>query len=201
MAEEEVKPDEIKPDEVKPDEIKPDDVKPDEQARKSALADDEVKPDEVKPDEVKPDEEVDYSTVELPEGVTLDEAALEHFAPRLKELGVSSEKAKDLFSDFAKYQETQMQRQLDEFNKAWDADAAVIGKMPKEDLGAAKAAMNAFFDDEGAKLLSGRIGDSPALVRALVKIGKAMREDKFVEGEGAGSQKAAEDILYPTMNE
>ena len=112
---------------------------------------------------------------------------------------MDGEQAKTLFTKFAAYQEQQIKAANDQFNSEWDDDQAEIAKIPKEDLAAAKKARDAFFDETGVKLLSGRLGDVPAVVQALVKIGKAMAEDKFVEGDGVGNDTPAEDVLFPTM--
>lgn len=145
-------------------------------------------------------EPVNYAEIELPEGIKLDEKALEHFAPFLQAKGVTAEEAKDLFGQFAEYQNQQITAANEQFNKEWDADVEVVSKIPKEDMAAAKKARDAFFDEDGVKLLEGRLGDVPAVVNALVKIGKAMAEDKFVEGEGVNDGgRPAEDVLYPTM--
>ena len=174
--------------------------------RKSSLADEETSTEEATAEESDTEgeasaetAELNFAEIELPDGIKLDEKALEHFAPELKALNVDGEQAKTLFTKFAAYQEQQIQAANDQFNSEWDADQAVIAKIPKEDLAAAKKARDAFFDETGVKLLSGRLGDVPAVVQALVKIGKAMAEDKFVEGGNAGNDTPTEDILFPTM--
>ncbi len=174
--------------------------------RKSALAGEEAPAEEAPAEEGAAEEEapaegeVNYAEIELPEGIKLDEKALEHFAPELKAMNVGADQAKELFTKFSAYQDQQIKAANDSFNAEWDADQAVISKLPKEDLAAAKRARDAFFDEKGVELLGGRLGDVPAVVQALVKIGKAMAEDKFVEGGNAGSGKKAEEILYPSMH-
>jgi hypothetical protein len=145
---------------------------------------------------------VDYAAVELPEGVELDSAALEHFTPQLQAMNVDADGAKELFAGFAKYQGQQIEAQNVEYNKAWDADQATNAAVLPEDMASAKVAMETFFDDDGQAMLAGRLGDVPSVLNALVKIGKAMREDGFVEGKGGANPKAkpAEDVLFPSMN-
>lgn len=147
-------------------------------------------------------EAVDYSAVELPEGITLDEAALEQFSPILNEANLTAEAAAPLFAKFAEYQAAEQTRATKEFNDGWDADAAIVAKMPKEDLAAAKTILDTYGDDEAKELMSGRIGEIPAVIRMLTNIGKAAAEGKWIEG-GSGNPSTekpdTKDVLFPTM--
>ena len=140
---------------------------------------------------------VDYTNVELPEGIQMDTEALTEYGPVLKEAGVTEEQAKALFPIVSQMQA----KQADAFNAYRDTQTAAIKAMPAEDMSNAKRAVVAFTegDAEATAALNSYKGDEAWLVRILSKVGKAMGEDKFIDGKSVGSKIATEDALFPSM--
>jgi hypothetical protein len=143
------------------------------------------------------DAEVDYAAVELPEGVQMDTEALAEYGPVLKEAGVTAEQAKALFPIVAQMN----QKNADAFNAYRETQIEAIKQMPPEDLADAKKAVQEFAKDdpEAAKAINSYKGDEAWLVRLLSRVGKAMGEDKFIDGKSAAADRPAEDILFPSM--
>jgi hypothetical protein len=136
--------------------------------------------------------------VKAPSGL---EDVLERLDPLFKESGIKGENASKILQSLAEREASIRQKAEEESNALRKSARDEISKIPVADLMQAKKAVERFFDDEGIRLMQGRAGDNPALVRALVAIGKAMREDSFVEGQGgSGGPKPAESVLYPTMS-
>lgn len=144
-----------------------------------------------------------------PEGMELDTAAVEAFTPLAKELGLTNEQAQkiaDLYAGqmgrvMAQVQEAQATQEA-----AWvgevKADPEIGGAKLEGNLSVAAKAIDAFggADLRQALTVTGA-GNHPAVVRAFVKIGKAISEDGFVRGNSAdpGGGKSAAELFYPSQ--
>lgn len=148
--------------------------------------------------------EVDYASIDYGEGVQVDTELLNTYAPQLKDAGFTEDQMKAAVPMMNEIMSKQAQAQVDAFTQQQTADREVIGKIAPEDMAAAKTAMEKVFgeDPEAMAALNGRYGDLPWVVNGLVKIGKMMSGDGFIEGAGGGGpSKPAEQVLFPSMQQ
>lgn len=153
---------------------------------------------------------IEYAKPEVPEGLTLDEGFLTDFTNIAKESGLSPEQfkkmtdmgAKMATSIMTKAQEANQQR-IDGWRQETENDKEIGGEKLAENLSIAKRAMETFGSPElSAVLDESGLGNHPALIKALVKIGRGVSEDSLVPG-GAQSAAPAKTIaqqMYPNMN-
>lgn len=137
------------------------------------------------------------------EGVELDTEALKDFEPVARDLNLTNEQAQKLVDAYPKILAGVQQRQAE----AWQAQTeqwAVDVKADKEiggdkltaNLSVAQRALDQFGTPELKEYLEGTgLGNHPELVKAFIKIGKAMSEDGMVDGSNQGQRTAAE-VLY-----
>lgn len=161
----------------------------------------EVKP-EVKEPEAKVGAPEQYADFTLPEGVTLDAALNDEFKAASKELGLPQDKAQKLVDLYTKSQKSAIEGQLAEFaeqQKGWkEATLKTLGANSDKELAFAAKARDKFGSPELTKLLEEtKLGDRIEIVQMLIKAGKAISEDGFVEGKGSGQEtKTFADALY-----
>jgi hypothetical protein len=121
-----------------------------------------------------------------PEGVELDATAVDRFktvAGELKLPAESAQKVVDLYADIRKAEAEAFANQVQAWGDEVKADKELGGDKLAENLAVAKKAVDAFGSDEIRSLLdSTGMGNHPAVVRMMVKIGKAISEDGFVKG-------------------
>jgi len=154
--------------------------------------------------------------LKAPEGFEqLDPVLLEQFEPVARELGLSNEAAQKLV-------ETQMpkviERITEQHREAWGnqieawvsevkADKEIGGEALGANLEAAKRAIDKFGTPELKALIDYPsqdnpkglgLGNHPELVRVFARIGKAMADDTFENGNGngAGGRRDPAEILY-----
>lgn len=137
------------------------------------------------------------------EGVELDTEALKEFEPVAREMNLTNEQAQKLVDVYPKILAGVQQRQAEAWQQTteqWAADVKAdkeIGgdKLPSN-LSAAQRALDQFGTPELKTYLNDTgLGNHPDLVKAFVKIGKAMSEDGMVTGSNDGQRSAAE-VLY-----
>ncbi|EMX0849490.1 peptidase [Pluralibacter gergoviae] len=137
------------------------------------------------------------------EGIELDTAALADFEPVARDLNLTNEQAQKLVDAYPKILSGVQQRQADawqaqteEWAAAVKADKEVGGDRLTENLSAAQRALDQFGTPELKDYLEGTgLGNHPELVKAFIKVGKAMSEDGMVTGNESGQRSAAE-VLY-----
>lgn len=137
------------------------------------------------------------------EGVELDTEALKDFEPVARELNLTNEQAQKLVDAYPKILAGVQQRQADAWQKqtegwaeAVKADKEIGGDKLESNLSAAQRALDQFGNPELKEYLNVTgMGNHPELVKAFVKIGKAMSEDGMVTGKENGQRSAAE-VLY-----
>lgn len=133
-----------------------------------------------------------YEAYKLPEGVQVDEAMLTEFNGLAKELGLTQAQAQklvDLQAKTAAAGETGREEFLAQALKT-QSDTWVNEIKNDPELGGAKfdatvstavKAISTFFGDDFRQLLNDSgIGNNPALIRGMHKIGLAISEDKLV---------------------
>ncbi len=137
------------------------------------------------------------------EGVELDTEALKEFEPVARELNLTNEQAQKLVDAYPKILAGVQQRQADAWQaqtEEWaatvKADKEIGGDKLTANLGVAQRALDTFGTPELKEYLNGTgLGNHPELVKAFVKVGKAMSEDGVVTGKESGQRSAAE-VLY-----
>lgn len=168
------------------------------------------------------EEEAAAAAAEVPEtyeltleGVTLDEAMIAEATPVFKELGLSNDQANKLMPVAQKFAEqignAHNQQILDgvaKERKAWldtaKADPEIGGQNWDANLVTAAKALDSLGFNKGspfrALLDDSGLGNHPEMIRAFVKIGKAIGEDSdFVRAGGATTgPRSHADILYPS---
>lgn len=160
-----------------------------------------------KPDdkEQKPEGAPEKYEFKAGEGVELDTEALKDFEPVARELNLTNEQAQKLVDAYPKILAGVQQRQAEAWQsqtEQWAADVKadkeIGGDRLTANLSAAQRALEQFGDPELKEYLdSTGLGNHPALVKAFIKVGKAMSEDKVVTG---GHESGGSDLIsafYP----
>ncbi|AHI37369.1 endoprotease [Klebsiella pneumoniae] len=138
------------------------------------------------------------------EGQELDTAALEQFEPIARELNLTNEQAQKMVDLYGtkimpmvqKQQADAWQAQTEEWAATVKADKEIGGDKLMANLGVAQRALDTFGTPALKEYLNGTgLGNHPELVKAFVKVGKAMSEDGVVTGKESGQRSAAE-VLY-----
>ena len=154
----------------------------------------------------KPEAPEDYE-FEYPEGVQVDEGALAEFKPLAKERGLSQEQAQKLVSMYA----NGVLKSSDAHLKAWNTqvnqwtadlkkDTEFGGANLKANSGLAVKALQHFGSPALRQYLdSTKLVNNPELFKMLVRIGRVVGEDKFLDGGGSGAQPDRAKVLYPNM--
>lgn len=143
-----------------------------------------------------------------PEGYEqIDTGLLDQFTPIAKECGLTNEQAQKLANLYGKQlmQTNELQEQaFFEQRKAWVNElkndpefGAGNDDTFKSSVGKAQLALRQFGSPELSQYLQqSGLGDNVYLVKAFAKIGAALGEDGFVDGNGGGNSKRAADILF-----
>lgn len=174
---------------------------------------------EVKPGEKGGEAEAHESTpvdieVKLPDNVPVDAAVLSEFKAVAKDLKLDSAGAQRLIDlqvkateNFAKVADETWQRTKAEWATAAKGDKEYGGPQFDASIKFARTAVEKFATPEFKQMLSDfGFGDHPELIRFMVRVGKAIAEDRTAgttaAGVGAEKPKSREDILrarYPSM--
>lgn len=161
-----------------------------------------------KPDdkEQKPEGAPEKYEFKVGEGQELDTAALEQFEPIARELNLTNEQAQKMVDLYGtkimpmvhKQQAESWQKTTEQWAADVKADKEIGGDKLTANLSAAQRALEQFGDQELKEYLdSTGLGNHPALVKAFIKVGKAMSEDKVVTG---GHESGGSDLIsafYP----
>lgn len=149
----------------------------------------------------------EYGDFKVPEGMELDKVMLEAFVPVFKDLGLDQEKAQKLIDAYAplvaQREEEAQKAKLKEFEdmvSGWKNETIKeLGPKSKEALSFVAKVRDKFGDEEVVQLMQDTgIGNHPAMVRFLIKIGKAISEDTFPDSQTASKVNPL-DVLYPSM--
>ena len=150
----------------------------------------------------------DY-TLEAGEGFNVPEDNLKSFTEACKAAKLSKAQAEAMLSwhrgfagDVQKLQAQQESAMLAGWQKQIMEDPEIGGGQWKATVADCRRAL-AWADTDGSlrQLLKETHADyNPAVVRCIARIGRAMREDRFITGKGGGSAKALEDRMWPDMH-
>ena len=183
-------------------------INPEEKTLASS-AKDESKPDEggePSKDENKGEVPEAYD-LKVAEGMELDQAMLEAFTPVFKELGITQEQAQKLTDTYAPLVEAQGEsikqaslKAYEETIEGWKSETLKeLGIESKKALAYVAKVRDKFGDEQLSEILDETgVGNHPAMVRFLVKAGKAISEDAFPDGSTSGKVNPV-DVLYPSM--
>jgi hypothetical protein len=136
------------------------------------------------------------------EGVEIDQTLVEQVTPLLKELNLTQAQADKLAEFFAgtqKSAEEGGQKAIEDFYAGLRKEAA---KIPQADLGLAKKALNHFGEDGKAVIADRYLGNNPALIRLLSRVGRMMSDGQSFEGSQGGGTPDTEqqlETMYPSM--
>jgi hypothetical protein len=149
-----------------------------------------------------------YEDFTLPEGVEVDQVAMDAFQPLAKELGLSQEQAQKLVDIQAGMMEqlgTKLQAQLDEKVETWvetsKADKEIGGAEFDAKLATANEAVKQFGTKELLDVFDATgVRNHPEVIRFCYRIGKMMQNDKFEFGNtNKPGPKSAAEVLFPDM--
>lgn len=152
-----------------------------------------------------------YEAYKLPEGVQVDEAMLTEFNTVAKEYGLTQAQAQKLVDLQAKtaaagetgraeFLEQALKAQSDKWVNEIKSDPELGGAKFDATVSTAVKAISTFFGDDFRQLLNDSgIGNNPALIRGMHKIGLAISEDKLVipgSDASATEDKRPADVMF-----
>jgi hypothetical protein len=164
---------------------------------------------QAKTEEAKPQGAPEAYEFTMPEGFELNKEVSGEFEAYARELNLPQDKAQAVVNMGVKLMQSAAAKQAEAFQqtqKEWREsvvnDKELGGAALAENLSYAAKVLDTFAPDLRAVLDETGLGNHPAFVRAFVKIGKAISEDRLVGGAqqspGAAQDPAA--TLFPTMN-
>lgn len=145
--------------------------------------------------------------LKMPEGVEVDQAMLDQFAPTFKELGLTTKQAQALADKFIEAQNTRGEAQAQSWAKTigdWvdraKADPEIGGAKWDATVKDASGIVKRFGNDALREYLNASgAGNHPEMIRFMAKVGAMIGEDRPAISENPG-KKIAQDtaaILYP----
>lgn len=146
---------------------------------------------------------------QLPEGFELNQEVSTEFQAFAKDLKLPQDKAQQAVDFAVKLQQQTLQAQVDAHVKQvadWraevEADKEIGGKALPENLSYAAKVLDEYAPDLRAVLDQTGMGNHPVLVKALIRIGKAISEDRLVGGAQQASTSAQDPAkrMFPNMN-
>lgn len=159
-----------------------------------------------KPKEGAPEQYADFT---LPEGVSIDEAKATEFKEFAKANNLTQDAAQALVDrhvEALKEVAHAPYKLWEDTQKEWQAeikkDPEIGGAKYEENIGYAAKALDAFGGPKLREALSFTgAGNNPEIVRAFVRVGKAMSEGGFVGGRASNTLQSEAAKMYPTMNQ
>jgi len=156
------------------------------------------KPEDGKPADDKP---VEYK-FELPKDVPVDQASLDKFTEIAKDLKLAPDAAQKVLD----FEVARRQAEAEAYAstvKGWSDEVAKDKELGNpENQALARKAVEQFGSPELKELLNSTgFGNHPVLVRAFLKIGKAISEDKVIVGRGDAPPVPSDPakVLYPNQ--
>lgn len=149
----------------------------------------------------------EYADFTVAEGMTLDNDLLAEFVPMAKELNLPQEKAQALVDMASKLVQKQAAAQQETFRSTVDGwvnaaktDKEFGGDKFAGSIEVAQRALNSFATPELKEALNTTgLGNHPEMIRLMVRIGNAMKEDdRIVTGTTPpqSAPKSAAEILF-----
>lgn len=162
-----------------------------------------------KTEEAKPEGAPEAYAFTMPEGFELNTEVSGEFEAYARELNLPQDKAQAVVDMGVKLMQSAQTQQVEafeaqqlEWRNAVVNDKELGGPALAENLSYAAKVLDTFAPDLRTVLDETGLGNHPAFVKAFVKIGKAISEDRLVGGAqqapGAATDPAA--TLFPSMN-
>lgn len=136
----------------------------------------------------------------------MDDAGLKAFSEIARKADLSNDSAQLFLSELAPVMAQRFQDQASAIQQQW-ADAAKAdkefgGDKFDENLATAQKALDKFGTPELTQfLIDTGLGKHPELIRAFVKVGRAVSEDSLVTGNGSqNTGKSVAERMFPNMN-
>lgn len=154
------------------------------------------------------EKKADPVELKLPEGFRADDAQLAAIKQAFGDVGLDSPKAQKLFDTYLGFEAARAKAAEEAFGQqsaSWLAEVRADKELGGErfqqtvaDLGRAQKYLGADF---GKVLAESGLGNHPVLVRALVKLGRAQREDTVAGGKSDAppppERLSTDSILFP----
>jgi hypothetical protein len=145
----------------------------------------------------------------IPEGTEIDSQIHDAYSEAARELDLPQDKAQGMFdkvmSTLHRRGLEEQERQSTEWIKEAKADPDFGGDKLEENLGIAKKAVTEFGSDGLRDLLESQmgLGNHPEVIRFMVKVGRALSEDRFVGSNQGQAVDPNDDVaqarkLYPS---
>ena len=160
----------------------------------------------------------DEYTFEPPEGLELDEdtkGRIDAFAETAREMGLTQQQYQSLIEyDINRAQQLNdvavesWDRQVDGWRQSAKTDKEIGGEKFAENLKVAESAIEQFGDPDLRALLKSpspenpnglAIGNHPAVLRFLNRVGKAIADPKLLQGDAAPQTEGTLKRMYPSM--
>lgn len=138
----------------------------------------------------------------VPEGVAFDDAGLEAFGKFAKEADLPQDKAQALLEKLAPAMQERAKAAVESTKAQWQessrTDKEFGGDKLTENLAVAKRALDTFGSPELRTLLNeSGLGNHPEIIRAFYRAGKAISEDRVVNGAGGEAPIDPAKRLFP----
>lgn len=144
--------------------------------------------------------------IKAPEGVTIDQAAVEKFTPLAKELGLSNEAAQKLVNFQSQMVQEQVRAQEQAYNKfledtANETRAAYGNKLGDALVYVAKARDMFASPTLMEKLNASGLANDKDVIQLFEKLGRQISEDKHIEGQRKSSPEITAEQMFPSMKQ
>ena len=155
-------------------------------------------------------ETYDFTSVELPKGMNLDEDLTSEFQTIAKEMKLSQANAEKFMAlgvklasksndSFTKALKDMQEEQKKAYSTMLNTDEEIGGAKLKQTLQEANLAYSKFVSAEAAELLSQTgLNKHPEIVKVFVRIGKQLKEDTIRNTGNNAKERTASD-WYPNM--
>lgn len=149
--------------------------------------------------------------IKFPEGITVDQKALDKFSPVFKELGITQAGAQKLadvqtaiMTEALAAQEKSLADSHGVRVKEWkDETIKELGADHAKEMAYAAKFMNQFGTPELRKMLNMTgFGNHKEVVKAFIKAGKSISQDTLVDGpqkQSLQTEQQKAEVLYPSM--
>lgn len=152
----------------------------------------------------------EFGEFSIPEGMVLDEGAMETFSPLAKEFGLTQAQAQklvDIYSNANADAASAFSEKIDALQNGWiqevREDEEIGGEKFDESVATARFFLNGYGDSKLIDILNETgLGSHPAIVKLFVNLGRLAKEDgtsNFGKLSGGDTPKTVATTLFPSM--